>query len=96
MRIYLVTTILAALILVDAESQALVTHISLSSQTKSPVEPSTKLTSQPILEVATIKPVKEFNAYNTRDVKQGRHLFVYQATVKYLITLAYVLTFRKL
>jgi len=89
MRICLVITILGAFILADAESSASITPVPSSSQTQPPAQASTKLTRQPILEVATIKPVKEFNAYNTRDLKQGRHLFVYQASVKHLMMLAY-------
>jgi uncharacterized protein (TIGR03435 family) len=89
MRIYFVTTMLAASIFGNAEPPALIRPTSIPSQTQSSAEVSTKPARHPILEVATIKPVKEFNAYNTRDVKQGRHLFVYQATVKYLMMLAY-------
>ena len=89
MRIYVVATFLAAFILGHAESPVLVTPTSIPSQTQSPAEVSTKPVPQPILEVATIKPVKEFNTFQTRDVKQGRHLSVYQTTVKHLMALAY-------
>ncbi|MDR3541514.1 MAG: TIGR03435 family protein [Desulfosporosinus sp.] len=68
----------------------MVMPVSLRSQTQSPIEASQKQALQPpILEVATIRPVKDTHGDSAHDIKRGRSLFVYQATVKYLMMLAY-------